>query len=96
MKENSSPNSSEKRLPVVTISTEKKGYLVKLEPLQKLIECALISPYIKGEKPVSLAHGRANPKKTGHSFDKYRKNSIIIPLDVERLASFSNIERGGV
>jgi len=27
---------------------------VKLEPLEKLIECALISPYIKNEKPISL------------------------------------------
>jgi hypothetical protein len=45
---------SEIRVPGVPIVSEKKGYLVKIEPLQKLIECAIISPYIKGEKPISL------------------------------------------
>jgi len=33
---------------------KKKGYLINLWPLQKLVECSLISPYIKGEKPFSL------------------------------------------
>jgi hypothetical protein len=45
---------SEIRAPGVPISPEKKGYLVKIEPLRKIIECAIISPYIKGEKSISL------------------------------------------
>lgn len=50
----SNPNSSEKSVQGVPISPEKKGYLVRIEPLKKIIECAIISPYIKGEKSISL------------------------------------------
>jgi len=50
----SNPNSSEKRVPGVPISPNEKDYLVKIEPLKKIIECAIISPYIKGEKSISL------------------------------------------
>ena len=54
MKETSKPNSHEKRVLGVTISPSRKGYLVKLEPLQKMVECAIISTHIKGEKSISL------------------------------------------
>ena len=35
-------------------STADSGHLINIEPLKKIIECALISPYIKNEKPLSL------------------------------------------
>ena len=35
-------------------SLVEKGYLLKVEPLKKIIECVLISPYIKNEKTISL------------------------------------------
>jgi hypothetical protein len=35
-------------------SREKRDYLINVEPLKKIIECTLISPYIKDEKPTSL------------------------------------------
>jgi hypothetical protein len=38
----------------VSYSQREKGSLICVEPLKKLIECALISPYIKNEKPISL------------------------------------------
>jgi len=54
MSDTGNPITTEKRVPGVPISPREKGYLVKIEPLKKIIECAIISPYIKGEKPISL------------------------------------------
>jgi hypothetical protein len=31
-----------------------KGHLINVEPLKKMVECALISPYMTDEKPLSL------------------------------------------
>lgn len=38
----------------VSNSGGKRKTLINVEPLRKVVECALISPYIKGEKPLSL------------------------------------------
>jgi hypothetical protein len=52
-----------------SISPDKKNTLLHLTPLSKIIECALISPYIKNEKPLSLMivakpeHGKTSAMK---------------------------------
>lgn len=76
----SNPISPKKRVPRVTISNEKKGYLVKLEPLQKLIECALISPYIKGEKPLSLLIAAEPESGKTAALKLYNENKGVIYL----------------
>jgi len=38
----------------VSNSGRERKTLINVEPLRKIVECALISPYIKGEKPLSL------------------------------------------
>ncbi len=40
--------------PKVSISSKERETLINVEPLKKVIECALISPYIRNEKPLSL------------------------------------------
>jgi hypothetical protein len=60
-----------------SISPDKKNTLLHLNPLSKIIECALISPYIKNEKPLSLMivakpeHGKTSIMK------QYRQNKGI-------------------
>jgi hypothetical protein len=60
-----------------SISPDKKNTLLHLNPLGKIIECALISPYIKNEKPLSLMivakpeHGKTTIMK------QYRQNKGI-------------------
>ena len=59
---------------------DEKGYLVRLQPLQKMVECALISPYIKDEKPISLLIA-AKPESGKTSVMKeYRQNKGILYL----------------
>jgi hypothetical protein len=61
-------------------SMSEKGYLVKLEPIQKIVECAILSPYIKDEKPVSLLI-TAKPESGKTSVMKeYRENKGILYL----------------
>jgi hypothetical protein len=51
---------------------------VKVEPLKKIIECALISPYIKDEKPISLFIV-AKPESGKSSLMKqYRENKGVV------------------
>ena len=38
----------------VTIVEKENGAMVNVEPIKKIIECVLISPYVKDEKPLSL------------------------------------------
>jgi len=52
--------------------------MIKMESLEKMIECALISPYIKGEKPLSLLI-IAKPESGKTSMMKsYRQNKGIV------------------
>lgn len=52
--------------------------MVKMEPLKKMIECVLLSPYIKGEKPLSLLIV-AKPESGKTSIMKiYRENKGIV------------------
>jgi hypothetical protein len=63
---------------MVHISQKQLGTLVHVEPLQKIIECALISPYIKNEKPISLLIvAKAESGKTS-TMKLYRQNKGIV------------------
>lgn len=54
--------------------------LINIEPLKKIIECAIISPYIKEEKPISLLIvAKAESGKTS-AMKMYRENKGIIYL----------------
>jgi hypothetical protein len=48
------PNSKGNGDPKVSISRPEKDTIIHIEPLKKTIEAALITPYIKNEKPLSL------------------------------------------
>ncbi len=74
----SNPKSSKQWAPGVPIDQKKKGYLVKLEPLEKLIECALISPYIKNEKPISLLICASPESGKTAALKQYSKNKGVI------------------
>ena len=55
-----------------------KGDLINVEPLKKMVECALISPYIKNEKPLSLLIvAKAESGKTS-IMKAYRQNKGLV------------------
>lgn len=59
-------------------SKEIRGHLIKVEPLKKMIECVLISPYIKNERPISLLIiAKAESGKTS-IMKQYRENKGIV------------------
>ena len=54
------------------------GHLINIEPLKKIIECALISPYIKDEKTISLLIvAKAESGKTT-AMKMYRENKGVV------------------
>jgi hypothetical protein len=54
------------------------GHLINIEPLKKIIECTLISPYIKDEKPISLLIvAKAESGKTT-AMKMYRENKGVV------------------
>lgn len=56
------------------------GYLINLNPLMKIVECSLISTYIKDEKPVSLLIA-AKPESGKSTVMKlYRHNKGVVYL----------------
>jgi hypothetical protein len=56
------------------------GHLIDVEPLKKIIECCLISPYIKNERPISLLIiAKAESGKTS-AMKMYRENKGVIYL----------------
>jgi hypothetical protein len=62
----------------VSIYQGDKTPLVHVEPLKKIIECALISTYIKNEKPISLLIvAKAESGKTS-TMKLYRENKGIV------------------
>lgn len=74
----SNPNSPRNGCSTVTISQKEKDTLLHLEPLKKMIECALISPYIEGEKPLSLLIiAKAESGKTS-AMKLYRENKGVV------------------
>jgi len=72
-----SPKSSTIGTLSSSISPDKKNTLLHLNPLSKIIECALISPYVRNEKPLSLMivakpeHGKTSIMKL------YRQNKGV-------------------
>ena len=64
----------------VAIVKPESNTLIKVEPLKKIIECALISPYIKSEKPLSLLIvAKAESGKTS-VMKLYRENKSVFYL----------------
>jgi hypothetical protein len=61
----------------VTSDQPAEPNLVKMEPLQKMIECVLISPYIKDEKPVSLLIVAKPESGKTTTMKQYRENKGI-------------------
>ena len=73
-------NSPTNRAMHGSISPKEKNILIHLEPLKKIIECALISPYIKNEKPLSLLIvAKAESGKTS-TMKLYRQNKGVVYL----------------
>ena len=70
--------SSEKWLPTSNHSYSKKGYLLKLDALQTMIECALISPYINHEKPISLLIVAKAESGKSSAMKQYRENQGVV------------------
>lgn len=63
----------------VTISPEKQDtQLVRLELLKKIIECTLVSPYIKKEKPISLLIVAKAESGKSSAMKLYRENKGIV------------------
>jgi hypothetical protein len=58
----------------------RNGHLIDVEPLKKIIECCLISPYVKDERPISLLIiAKAESGKTS-AMKMYRQNKGVIYL----------------
>jgi hypothetical protein len=54
--------------------------MIKIEPLQTIIECTLISPYIKDEKPLSLLIVAKPESGKSSAMKQYRKNAGVVYL----------------
>jgi hypothetical protein len=71
---------SEKWVQSGNHSSEKKASLIGVELLKKIIECALISPCIKGEKPISLLIVAKPESGKSSVMKQYRENKGIAYL----------------
>jgi len=79
------PNSPETGDLEVSTFQKEKSTLVHVEPLKKIVECALISPYIHGEKPFSLLiTAKAESGKTS-VMKLYRQNKGVVYLTGSRI-----------
>jgi hypothetical protein len=73
----SSYNSKRNGHTKVSIVANKRD-LINVEPLKKMVECALISPYIRNEKPLSLLIvAKAESGKTS-VMKSYRQNKGVV------------------
>ena len=67
---------------MVTLKTNKKQSvqteMIKVAPLKKIIECTLISPYIKNEKPISLLIVAKAESGKSSAMKTYRQNKGIL------------------
>lgn len=73
------PNSTSNTYHMVCNNSKQKDtFLIHTEPLRKIVECALISPYIKNEKPLSLLIvAKAESGKTS-TMKLYRENKGVV------------------
>lgn len=67
----------DKGLPKSNHNSEENGYLIKIKPLKKIIECVLISPYIKNEKLISLLIVAKPESGKSSVMKQYRNNKGI-------------------
>ena len=74
------PKETDKWLPNSNHRSRESGYLLKIEPLKKMIECALISPYIKNEKTISLLIVAKAESGKSSVMKQYRENKGIVYL----------------
>lgn len=72
------PKETDKWLPSSNHSRNKRDYLIKVEPLKKIIECTLISPYIKDEKPISLLIVAKPESGKSSVMKQYRENKGVV------------------
>jgi len=54
--------------------------LIKIEPLKTAIECALLSPYMKNEKPISLLIVAKPESGKSSAMKQYRENKGVVYL----------------
>ncbi len=66
------------RLPRSNQSVKEDGHLIRIKPLKKIIECALISPYIKDEKPISLLIVAKAESGKSSAMKQYRENKGVV------------------
>jgi len=71
---------SSERLPRSNQSVKEDGHLIRIEPLKIIIECALISPYIKDEKPISLLIVAKAESGKSSAMKQYRENKGVVYL----------------
>jgi hypothetical protein len=72
------PNSYRKAHPKVCNSSSRKDTLINIDLLKKMIECTILSAYIKNEKPISLLIvAKAESGKTS-AMKLYRQNKGLI------------------
>jgi len=74
------PKSASERLHKDNQTPKESGYYVKTELLRKIVECALISPYIKDEKPISLLIVAKPESGKSSVMKQYRGNNGIVYL----------------
>lgn len=65
-------------LPTCNQRVKENGYLIKIEPLKKIVECALISPYIKDEKPTSLLIVAKPESGKSSAMKQYQENKGVV------------------
>ena len=70
----------DKWLPIGNHSRKKRDYLIKVEPLKKIIECTLISPHIKDEKPLSLLIVAKPESGKSSVMKQYRQSKGVVYL----------------
>jgi len=61
-------------------TTQENGYLIHLEPLKEIVECALLSPYVKNEKPISLLIVAKAESGKSSVMKQYRENKGVVYL----------------
>jgi len=64
--------------PEVSISFQRKDTLINIDLLKKMIECTILSAYIKNEKPISLLIVAKAESGKSSAMKLYRQNKGII------------------
>lgn len=70
----------DKRLLLGNHRLRERGNLIRIEPLKKIIECTLVSPYIKNEKTISLLIVAKPESGKSSVMKQYRENKGVVYL----------------